>query len=215
MNKTSKIAIAVTSAVAAGTLAFSLPALAHDMASGSAESMGHQSSLSSKQKSHSAELAATITSIPSTVTDVHEATKGANFELYKLVDGATTLPGVKPTIGLKLIDIHHDRSAEGEGVIAAGSFEGQVHFKGSNSEGVTRYALYPSDGSAAVLVTVTTDASGVSTAVASKALSVSYDAAVAANWSSNKSDSNQGKKHLGKRGKHSSERGNHDRGPRR
>jgi hypothetical protein len=217
MKTKSKIAIAATAAITVSALAFSLPSLAHDGKSGT-ERMGSERGHSAKAMSNKAELSATITGIPSTVTDLHAATEGAYFELYKLADGATALPTTKPTTGLREVSAHPAKAADGTKTyptISGTSYQGVVHFKASRGEGVTRYALYASDGSAAILVTVTTDAIGVSTAVASSSLTVSYDATVAADSEadedSRKMGDRQGKGHGGKDGS----RPGQGKGPRR
>jgi hypothetical protein len=217
MKTKSKIAIAATAAIAVSALALSLPSFAHDGKVGS-ERMGSDRGNSAKAMSNKAELSATITGIPSDVTDLHAAAEGAYFELYKLADGVTTLPTTKPTTGLREISAHPAKAADGTKsypTISGSSYQGVVHFKASRGEGVTRYALYPSDGSAAILVTVTTDATGVSTAVASSSLTVSYDATVAAASAadevSREMGDRPGKGHAGKDGS----RPGHGKGPRR
>ena len=182
MKTKSKIAIAATAAIAVSALAVSLPSLAHDGKGGS-ERMGSERGYSAKAMSNKAELSATITGIPSTVTDLHAAAEGAYFELYKLAEGVNALPTTKPTTGLREVSAHPAKAADGTKTyptISGTSYQGVVHFKASKSEGVTYYALYPSDGTAAILVTVTTNALGVATAASSASLTVKYDSVVAA-----------------------------------
>jgi hypothetical protein len=184
MKKTSKIALAATASVVVGALAFALPSLANDATSVTSSDSGSERSHSQMDRGSFASLSSTITGIPETVTDLKDAVKGAHFEIFRLEDGVTSLPATKPTIGGHIIGIRHSHNAAGNDVAAEivnGSVTADLGFRASKQEGVTRFALYPSDGSAAVLVTVTTAADGTATAVASSALTVSYDATVAAN----------------------------------
>lgn len=182
MKNKSKIAIAATAAIAVSALAFSAPSLAQGAPSFQ-ERKGSDRGHSSEAMSNKAALSATITGIPSAVTDLHDAADGAYFQLYRLADGESSLPATKPASGLRQVSAHPEKSTDGtktSPTISGGSYTGVIHFKASKGEGVTRYALYPSDGTAAILVTVTTDASGVSTATSSASLTVKYDSTVAA-----------------------------------
>jgi hypothetical protein len=184
MKKTSKIALAATASVVVGALAFALPSLAHDSAQGTRAEASSERGHSQMDRGSFASLSSTITGIPETVTDLHDAVMGANYDIFRLEDGVTALPDTKPTTGGHRIGIRPGHDADGTDVVAEivnGSVTADLGFRASKQEGVTRFALYPSDGSAAVLVTVTTAADGTATAVASSALTVSYDATVAAN----------------------------------
>lgn len=217
MKTKSKIALAATAAVTVSALAFSLPSLAHD-ARGGSKPMGSDRGHSSEAMSNKAELAATITGIPSSITDLHDAASGAFFRVYRLADGQTALPASQPTTGAKKIAAHPERSADGmenTAEIVSGSFEGVVHFKGTKGAGVVRYALYPSDGSAAVLVTVTTDSAGVATATASSSLGVAYDAAVAASSAADEATGSKAERHGKGHGPKDGSRAGHGKGHRR
>lgn len=184
MNKKSKIALAATASVVVGALAFALPSLANDRSSEAGANSGSERSHSQMDRGSFASLSSTITGIPETITDLGEAVKGAHFEIFRLEDGVTSLPATKPTTGGHIIGIRHSHDAEGNDVateIVNGSVTADLGFRASREEGVTRFAVYPSDGSAPVLVTVTTAADGTATAVASGSLDVSYDSTVAAN----------------------------------
>jgi hypothetical protein len=183
MKKTSKIALAATASVVVGALAFALPSLAHDSAQGGKAVASAERGHGQMEQGSFASLSSTITGIPATVTDLHDAAKGAHYEIFRLEEGVTALPDTKPTTGGHMIGIRPSRDAAGTVVvpeIVSGTVSADLGFKASKQAGVTRFALYPSDGSAAVLVTVTTAADGTATAVASRSLSVSYDATVAA-----------------------------------
>jgi hypothetical protein len=204
METKSKIALAATASVVVGALAFSLPSLAHDNggergmnASGAASTSDFQRGEGKHGKGNFAELSATITGIPATVTDLHDAVAGAHFEVFRLAADETVLPAVKPATGGRMIGIRPSHDDAGNHVmpeITNGSVESVLGFKVGNEEGVSRFALYPTDGSDAILVTVTTDAEGKSTATSSKAITVSYDAAVAADTEANQPEFGKGGK---------------------
>ena len=193
MKIKSKIAIAATASLAVGVLTFALPSLAHDSQgpNGSEPKIerdmhGDRPNAGQMKKEHSsATLSATITGIPADVTELREVVKGANYELFRLEPGATAAPTTKPTTGGHVIGVKPVLDANLDVVvpgIAAGAVTGNLVFKASPTEGVKVFALYPSDESAPILVTVTTDASGVATASATGALSLSYDADDAASF---------------------------------
>ena len=208
MKKTSKIALAATASVVVGSLAFALPSLAHDSSQGSVTQSSSERGHSQKERGSFASLSSTITGIPETVTDLHDAVMGANYEIFRLEDGVTALPETKPTTGGHRIGIRPGHAADGTDVVAEivnGSVTADLGFKAPKQEGVTRFALYPSDGSAAVLVTVNTAADGTATATASGALTVSYDATVAANAPADDHGNKMGKGHGFGKGKEAGE----------
>ena len=204
MKTKSKIALAATASVVVGALAFSLPSLAHDNgaergmnASGAGSTSDVQRGEGMHGKGNFAELSATITGIPATVTDLHDAVAGAYFEVFRLAADETALPAVKPATGGHMIGIRPSHDDAGNKVmpeITNGSVESVLGFKVGTEEGVSRFALYPTDGSGAILVTVTTDTEGNSTATSSKAITVSYDAAVAAEAEANQPEFGKGGK---------------------
>lgn len=205
MKTKSKIALAATASVVVGALAFSLPSLAHDNGAERGSMAGAERGASSDSergermhgKGTFAELSATITDIPATVTDLHDAVAGAHFEVFRLAADETALPAAKPTTGGHMIGIRPSHDDAGNHVmpeITNGSVESVLGFKVGQEQGVSRFALYPTDGSAAILVTVTTDADGNSTATSSRAITVSYDAAVAADSEANQPEFGKGGK---------------------
>ena len=196
MKKKSKIAIAATAAITAIALAISLPSLAHngrDKPGGRGgigveahKESGHGKMMS---KGSFASVSVAITNVPSDVTSLREAAKGANFGVYRLADDATGLPETKPeakpeaksrTIGIK--------PAMGEAgnlelpEIIDGDIQATLSFKTAGEEGVKKFAVYPSDGSDPILVTMTTDAAGATTLKSSADLTVSYSEKVAATF---------------------------------
>ena len=193
MKTKSKIAIAAGASLAVGALTFALPSLAHDsQGPNSSEPKiesgmhGDRPNASEMRKEHnSATLSATITGIPADVTELREVVKGANYEIFRLEAGVTTAPTTKPTTGGHLVGVRPVLDANLDVImpeITAGTVTGNLIFKASPIEGVEVFALYPSDESAPILVTVTTDTTGVATASASEALSLSYDADDATNF---------------------------------
>ena len=187
MKLKSKIAIAATTGLAVGALTFALPSLAHDPQGPNNSKPkieggmhGDRPNASQVRKEHSsATLSATITGIPADVTELREAVKGANYEIFRLEAGVSEVPTTKPTTGSHVIGVRPVLDANLDLIIpgiTAGTVTGNLVFKASPIEGVEVFALYPSDESAPILVTVTTDASGVATASASQALSLNYDA---------------------------------------
>jgi hypothetical protein len=193
MKTKSKIAIAASASLAVGALTFALPSLAHE-AQGPNNSEpqiesgmhGDRPNASEMRKEHNfATLSATITGIPAEVTELREVVKGANYEIFRLEAGVTTAPTTKPTTGGHVIGVRPVLDANLDVImpeITVGTVTGDLAFKASPIEGVEVFALYPSDESAPILVTVTTDAAGVTSASASEALSLSYDADGATNF---------------------------------
>lgn len=209
MKIKSKIAIAATASLAVGALTFALPSLAHDsQGPNSSESKierglhGDRPNASEMRKEHNfATLSATVTGIPADVTGLKEVVKGANYEIFRLETGVTAAPTTKPTTGGHVIGVRPVLDANLDVImpeIAAGTVAGNLVFKASPIEGVEVFALYPSDESAPVLVTVTTDASGVATASATEAFSINYDAADAASFEPRGKQLGKGEKKLGK-----------------
>ncbi len=172
MNRNSKIAIAAAGTLLAGAAIASLPAAAHDN--------GASSSSSSTEKADHAHatVSATITGIPSSVTSSHQASHGAYFTVYQLSASATAVPATEPTAGGKRIGLRSERGAT-EPTITGSTLTSTLRFHAA-STGTSKYALYPSDGSTAVLVTVNVSDSGVASVTSSRPLTVAYSATVAA-----------------------------------
>ena len=193
MKTKSKIAIAASASLAIGALTFALPSLAHDSQGPNSSERkiesgmhGDRPNASEMRKEHnSATLSATITGIPAEITELREVVKGANYEIFRLEAGVTAAPTTKPTTGGHVIGVRPVLDTNLDLImpdIAAGTVTGNLVFKASPIEGVEVFALYPSDESAPILVTVTTNAAGDATASATEALSLNYDADDAAGF---------------------------------
>lgn len=192
MKKATKIGIGAAAALTAGALAFAAPSFAGSAISamqsshtaGVAGADHHDHAPHASRGAHiEAELIATVTGVVDTVTDPRAAAHGGYWEAFELDAAATTLPTTKPTEGGFRIDIHPQRSSDGsvtEPTLEGGVLTGSIDFHLDEVSTTKVFALYPSDGGEAVLVTVTADADGVATATASGELAVAYSAAVAA-----------------------------------
>ncbi|MDP4756622.1 MAG: hypothetical protein NWR78_05700 [Aquiluna sp.] len=174
------IAATAVSAVLVGGLAFAAPGLAHGI--GDRDRDSRSESQHSEGAEHSrVTLESSITQIPSEVTELRDAVRGAHFKAYML--DSAVLPVSEPAEGGRFVGIRPERAEDGTMVlpeISDGSLTANLGLKAGATEGISYYALYPSDGSEPTLVTITVDAAGIATASASKALTVSYDAEVAA-----------------------------------
>ncbi|MFM1950785.1 MAG: hypothetical protein RL418_472 [Actinomycetota bacterium] len=189
MKTTTKIAATAAAALIAGAAFYAIPASAHGR---TGSTVG--SSTSATQSCSHATLSATITGIPSSVTSSHIASHGGYFTAYVLDDSASAVPSTEPTTGGKRIGLKPVRNADGSvtSEISGTTLTGVLGFH-ADSDGTTKLALYPSDGSTAVLVTVTTATDGTVSAVSSAPLTVAYSASVAAEAPT---------KQMGKGGKH-------------
>jgi len=192
MKKKSKIAIAATAAITAIALAISLPSLAHNGRDkpGGRGGIGveaHKESAHGKMisKGSFASVSVAITNVPSDVTSLREAAKGANFGVYRLADDATVLPETKPEATSRIMGIKPAIDETGNlelPEIIDGDIQATLSFKTAGEEGVKKFAVYPSDGSDPILVTMTTDAAGATTLKSSADLTVSYSEKVAATF---------------------------------
>ncbi len=172
MKTKSKIAIAAAATLLAGVAVASLPAAAHDNGASS-------SSTANQRANHAhATVSATITGIPATVTSSHQASHGAYFTVYQLSASATSVPATQPTAGGKRIGVRPERGAA-EPAITGSTLTSTLRLD-ADSTGTSKYALYPSDGSAAILVTVSVSDAGAATVTSSRPLTVAYSATVAA-----------------------------------
>jgi hypothetical protein len=172
LNTQKKLA-AIATVIGVAAIGLALPAAAHS----AGETKSHHREAGQRSDRNHATLSASITGIPSTVTSARDAHRGAYFTVFELATTAISVPATMPTTGGKRVGIHPtDRSA----TITGGTLTGELRLHASSATGTKKLAFYPSDGSAAVLVTVVTDSAGNATATASRSLSVSYDAAVAA-----------------------------------
>ena len=186
MKTKTKVAATAAAALVAGAAFYVLPAAAHDRgASFSGQlNMGMDSSASPELRMNHDDhvtVSAAVTSIPSTVTSSHLASRGAYFTVYVLEDDATVLPTTEPSTGGRRVPVMPEQSTDGSlnDVLSGTTLNGFVGLH-ADEDGIAKFALYPSDGSAAVLVTVTSDSNGNSSVEASNDLSVAYSEAVAA-----------------------------------
>jgi hypothetical protein len=190
MKKRSKVALGITATLTAGAMAFALPSLAHDSQRSPSESGARGSGSASAEHrgakaldaSEIATLPLIIESIPTQVTKLGEVAKGAYFSVYRLEDDATSVPEVQPATKGRIISVRPVMDESGNldiPEIADGQVVADLGFRAPDQPGVTKLTLYPSDGSAAILVTLTTDTAGETTAVASRDLTVAFDQSVA------------------------------------
>jgi hypothetical protein len=175
-NKTLKLtAIAAGAVLLAGT-AFAAPSFAHPQGGSSSTSASKDASdvrgkfkQGPKAQGAKATLAATITGVPSTVTDLEVAEHSALFMGYEF---STTAPTTQPTTGGH--PVHFDATA-----LANGTVTGTLEFKAPKTAGTYKLAVYTSSTDAtADLVTIVVDSAGVATATSSSALTATYDANV-------------------------------------
>ena len=209
MKTKTKIVAATAATLVAGAAIYVLPASAHERQGNIGES-GSATFMQDHQDLDHATLSATVTGIPTTVTDARDAGRGAYFTAYKLDDNATAVPATEPTDGGHRMGVRPELAADGtfSDVISGTSFTGVVGLH-ADSDGTSVYALYPSDGSSPVLVTVTTASDGTVSATASASLSVAYSDTVAAEAPAFGPGNGMGK---GPGGHHEGMRGGH--GPR-
>jgi hypothetical protein len=175
-NKTLKLtAIAAGAVLLAGT-AFAAPSFAHQKGTASSWSASKDASDVSgkfkqgpKAQGAKATLAATITGVPTTVTDLEVAEHSALFMGYEF---STTAPTTQPTTGGR--PVHFDATA-----LANGTVTGTLQFKAPKTAGTYKLAVYTSSTDAtADLVTIVVDSAGVATTTSSAALTATYDANV-------------------------------------
>ena len=186
MKKNSKIALAATAVLATGTLGLAIPALADDGAMQGGERIAHNHSDEMRQgaqEHNHVSLSATIIGVPEDVTEPREVHHGAYYTVALLDADATAAPAEMPEDALKRISIRPSLDEDGnvvEPTLTDGTLAGELGLRAPLEEGTTKLALYPSDGGAAVLVTVEVDADGNATASASGELTLSYSADLAA-----------------------------------
>lgn len=168
-------AIAAGAFVLAGT-AFAAPSFAHQKGTSSSTSASKDASdvrgkfkQGAKAQGAKSTLAATITGVPTTVTDLEVAEHSALFMGYEFT---TTAPTAQPTTGGR--PVHFEATA-----LTAGTVTGTLEFKSPKTAGTYKLAVYTSSTDAtADIVTIVVDAAGVATATASSALTATYDANV-------------------------------------
>ena len=167
-------AIAAAGAATILSLVMASPSLAHSNKGQTATGATTGTSQSQPFKQGTfGQLAATVTGVPTTVTDAQGASRGAYFTLYVLDAAATAVPATQPTTGGIRLDIRG-------GTLASATLSGNIPLKGGAASSTTKYAIYPSTGGAAIFATVTVDANSVATVTSSAALTATYDATTAA-----------------------------------
>jgi len=182
MNKKAKVGIAALAVIATGSLGLALPALAHDR--GERAGYSSESRQAHGTEDHNrATMDAAISGIPEDVTEAKAAHKGAYFTVYLLDSDAASVPQQEPAedgrrIGIRPVSIEAGSITRTE--IEDGTLSGLLGFRAPTEAGVTKLALYPSDGTSPVLVTITVDEEGNATATSSGPLTVAYSADVAA-----------------------------------
>jgi hypothetical protein len=116
-----------------------------------------------------ATISATITGVPSTVTDLEVAEHSALFLGFEYT---TTAPTTQPTTGGR--PVHFEATA-----LANGTVTGTLEFKAPKTAGTYKLAVYNSKtDSTPVLVTIVVDAAGKATATSSGSITAAYDATV-------------------------------------
>jgi hypothetical protein len=173
-KKTIKLtAIAAGAVLLAGT-AFAAPSFAHpkgNPSSFSASKDATDGKFKQGPKAHGAKstIAATITGVPSTVTDLEAAEHSALFMGYEYT---TTAPTTQPATGGH--PVRFEATA-----LASGTVTGTLEFRSPKTAGTYKLAVYNSKTDASpVLVTIVVDSAGVATATASASLTAVYDATV-------------------------------------
>ena len=190
MKNTTGAAIALAAAITAGGLAMAIPSQAASTSSPSVGNHQHERG----DHTH-ATISATVTGIPSTVTDSHQVAMGAYFRAYVLAEGES-VPATAPSssrpihVGMRG---HHDDVA-----VSGSTLTSDLRLPGGTPGTTTKVALYPSDGTSVITVTIAVDSNGVATVTSSKPLTVAYSATVAA-----ESKANMPARHLGEGRGHS------------
>ncbi|MEY4981070.1 MAG: hypothetical protein RL174_408 [Actinomycetota bacterium] len=113
-----------------------------------------------------------VTGIPTTVTTAHDAAHGARFNVYVLDAAATELPATQPTTGAVVVGVR-------PGTLTGTELAGSIVVRGGAAGTTTKLAVYPVNGGAGSLVTVTVAANGIATQTSSVALASTYVAPVA------------------------------------
>jgi len=155
------------------SLALATPSFAHPSIKGSVESHSKGSASAPRVAAAKATVSATITAVPTTVTDSRAAEHGARFVAYKLATDATDAPATQPTTGGHPVGIRG-------GTLANGVLTGTIDLKGGAAGTTTKFAIYPTSGGTPIFATVTVDAAGKATATTSAALTATFDATLKA-----------------------------------
>lgn len=165
--------VAAASVATVLSLALATPSFAHPSIKGSVAKFAKSATSAPRVAAAMATVSATITGVPTTVTDAHAAEHGARFVVYKLAADATSAPATQPTTGGHPIGIRG-------GTLTDGVLTGKLGLKGGAVGTTTKLAIYPTSGGSPIFATVTVDASGVATAVTSGALTATFDATLKA-----------------------------------
>jgi hypothetical protein len=165
--------VAAAGAATVLSLAFASPSLAHSKSQTSTTSTSTTKAAHADKMGAFGKLAATVTGVPTIVTDARSASRGAYFTVYTLDAAATAVPTTQPTTGGVRLEVRG-------GTLATATLTGDIPLKAGAASTTTNYAIYPSTGGTAVFATVTVDAAGVATVTSSAALTATYDATIAA-----------------------------------
>lgn len=180
-NKTVKLTAIAAGAVVLAGGAFAAPSFAHTKSTSvksAASATGTTGTAPTFDGKHvggpkadrlESTIAATITGVPTTVTDLEVAEHSALFMAYEYTDVA---PTTQPTTG------GHPARFEAT-ALANGTVTGTLGFLSPKTAGTYKVAVYNSKTSTTpVLVTIVVDAAGVATATSSAALTAAYDATI-------------------------------------
>ena len=163
-------ALVAASAAAVMSLAVATPSLAHGMKGPRGPQVTSSNSAEvdrpAKVAHTEATIAATITEIPSTVTQVGKIVRGAKFVAYPLAADATSIPATQPTTGGKPAKVEATVGSDSKI-----SYAVEIHVP--VTAGTYKFAVYNAAGVGA-FVTVTVDEAGVATATTSAALTTAY-----------------------------------------
>ncbi|MEY4994954.1 MAG: hypothetical protein RLZ65_803 [Actinomycetota bacterium] len=193
MKNTTTAAIALAAAITAGGLAMAIPSQAASSESAAAGSYQQERG----DHSH-ATISATVTGIPSTVTNSFEVGLGAYFSVYELADGQSA-PAVAPTESRR-VHVGMGRGHGDQVAVSSATLTSDLRLPGVDNSTTKRFAFYPSDGSAPSVVTIAVDANGVAKVTTSKPLTVAYSATVAADSKLNQPEHGKGRGHGDERG---------------
>lgn len=179
-TKFERMAIGAAALAAVVSLTVATPSFAHSVtkASSAVQVSGSvrdgDNDADHKAEHLHASLVATITGVPTTVTDAKAASRGATFVAYK-IDSAV-LPAAQPTTGGKKLKLEKGTLATASGATTA-TETGTLKLDAGAAGTSVYYAIYPSNGGTPVVVTVTTDATGATataTVSGSTALTAAY-----------------------------------------
>lgn len=172
MIKTNKkVAVAAAGMATVLTLAFATPSIAAT-STDSTTSTTTGTVKAPKVFAAAVAVPVSVTGIPTTVTTAAEAARGAKFNVYVLDAAATELPATQPTTGATVVGAR-------PGTLTGTELTGSIVVRGGAASTTTKLAVYPVNGGAGSLVTVTVAANGIATQTSSVALTSTYVAPVA------------------------------------